>query len=99
MSSLLEVVGNKFSLVVFDVSQVFFEVGVKDASSFADVEIGTFDGRNNEHAVVRLAVELFGGVQLGFRSFGVGGSTDEGARFAFPVVACSHSWCSGGWLP
>ena len=49
--------------------------------------------------VVRLAVELFGDVHLGFRSFEADVSADEGARFAFLLVARSGSWCSGGWLP
>ena len=49
--------------------------------------------------VVRLAVELFGDVRLGFRSFDADVGADEGARFAFVLVARSGSWCSGGWLP
>ena len=49
--------------------------------------------------VVRLAVELFGDVHLGFRSFNVDVGADEGALFAFLLVARSGSWYSGGWLP
>ena len=52
---------------------------------------------NNVHAVARLAVELFGDVLLGFRSFDADVGADE--RFAFLLVARSGSWCSGGWLP
>ena len=40
MTGLVEVVGDRFLPVVFDVSQVFIETGVKLASSFADVEFG-----------------------------------------------------------
>ena len=72
--------------------------GVKGASSFADVEFGAFGAMNNVHDVERQAVELFGDIHLGFRSLGVDGGTDEGARFAFPLVARSSSWCSCGWL-
>ena len=51
---------------------------------------------NNVHDVVRLAVELFGDVHLVFRSLGVDDGTDEGACFAFLLVAKSGSWCFGG---
>ena len=54
---------------------------------------------NNVHDVLRLAVELFGDVHHGFRSFDADVGADEGARFAFLSVAMSGSWCSGGWLP
>ena len=53
---------------------------------------------NNVHDVVRLAVELFGDVHLGFRSFDANVGADEGARFAFLLVARSGSWYSGGRL-
>ena len=51
-SRLVGTVGNRFVPVVFYVSQVFFEAGLKGASSFAEVEFGAFDA----HDVVRLAV-------------------------------------------
>ena len=86
------------SLWVFYVSQVFLEAGVEGASRFADVEFGAFGAMNNVHDV-RLAVELFGDVHLGFRSFDANVGADEGARFAFHLVARSGSWCSGGLLP
>ena len=85
--------------VVFYVSQVFLEAGVEGASHFADVEFGAFGAVNNVHYVDRLAVELFGDVHSGFRSFDADVGADEGARFAFHLVARSGSWCSGGLLP
>ena len=42
VSSLVETVGNRFVHMVFQVSQVFFETGIKGASSFDIVEFGTF---------------------------------------------------------
>ena len=68
-------------------------------SRFADVAFDAFGAMNNVHDVVRLADELFGDVHLGFRSLDADVGADEGARFAFLVVARSGSWCSGGWLP
>ena len=77
---------------------MFLEAGVEGASSFADVEFGAFSAMNNVHDVVRLAVELFGDVHVGFKSFDAVVGADEGAHFAFVLVARSGSWCSGGWL-
>ena len=67
--------------------------------SVSPSEFGAFDAMNNVHDVVRLAVELFGDVHHGFRSFDADAGADEGARFAFLLVARSGSWCSVGWLP
>ena len=72
--------------MVLYVSQVFFEAGVEGASNF-----GAFGAMNNVHDVVRLAVELFGDVHLGFRSFDADTGTDDGACFAFLLVARSGS--------
>ena len=55
VSSLVEMVGNRFVPVLFYVSRVFFEAGVKGASRFADVEFGAFGAINNLHDVVRTA--------------------------------------------
>ena len=99
MSSLVEMVSDRLVSVVFYVGQVFLEAGVEGASRFADVEFGAFGAMNNVHDVVRLAVELFGYVHLGFRSLDADVGADEGARFAFLLVARSGSWCAGGWLP
>ena len=99
VSSLVEMVSNRLVSVVFYFSQVFLEAGVEGASRFADVEFGAFGAMNNVHDVVRLAVELFGDVHVGFRSFDADVGADEGARFAFLLVARSGSWCYGCWLP
>ena len=56
VSRLVGTVGNRFVPVVFYVSQVFFEAGIKGASSFAEAESGAFGAMNNIHDVVRLAV-------------------------------------------
>ena len=96
---MVEMVSNRLVSVVVYVSQVFLEAGVEGASRFADVKLGAFCAMKNVHDVVRLAVEVFGDVHLGFRSLDADVSADEGARFAFLLVARSGSWCSGGWLP
>ena len=44
---------------------------------------------NNVHDVVRLAAELFGDAHLGLRSLDADVGADEGARFAFLLVARS----------
>ena len=69
VSSLVEMVSNRLVSVVVYVSQVFLEAGVEGASRFADVEFGAFGAMDNVNDVVRLAVELFGDIHLGFRSF------------------------------
>ena len=94
-----EMVSDRLVPVVLYVSQVFLETSVQGVSRFADVEFGAFGAMNNVHYVDRLAVELFGDVHSGFRSFDADVGADEGARFAFLMVARSGSWCSGGWLP
>ena len=99
VSGLVEMVNDRFVSVVFYVSQVFLEAGVEGTSRFADEEFGAFGAMNNVHDVVRLAVELYGDAHLGFRSFDADIGADEGASFAFLLVARSDSWCSGGWLP
>ena len=96
---MVEMVSDRPVSVVFYVSQVFFEAGIKGASSFAEAESGAFGAMNNVHDVVRLAVELFGDVHLDFRSFDADVGADERARFAFLLVARSGSRCSGDWLP
>ena len=84
VSTLVEMVSDSLVPLVFYVS---LEAGVAGASRFADVEFGAM---NNVHDVVRLAVELFGDVHLGFRSFDADIGTD-GACFAFLLVARSGS--------
>ena len=96
VSSLVEVVSDRLVPVVFYVSQVFLEAGVEGASRFADVEFGAFGAMSNVHDVLHLAVELFGDVHLGFRSLDDGVGSDEGARFAFLLVARSSFVERGG---
>ena len=86
VSSLVEMVSDRLVSVVFYVSQVFLEAGVEGASRFANVEFGAFGAMNNVHDVVRLAVEVFGDVHLGFRSLDADVCADEGAHFAFLLV-------------
>ena len=95
VSSLVEMVSDRLVSMVFYVSQVFLEAGVEGAPLFADVEFDAFGAMNNVHDVVRLAVDLFGDVHPGFRSFDADVGADEGACFAFLLVARSGSWCSG----
>ena len=59
---------------------------------------GAFGAMNNVHDVIRLAVELFGDVHLGFRSFDADVGADEGARFAFLLVARSGCLLVFLWL-
>ena len=69
------------SLWCFMSARCSLKRGVEGASLFADVEFGAFGATNNVHDVVRLAVELFGDVHLGFRSFDADVGADEGARY------------------
>ena len=59
VASLIEVIRNRFVSQVFNVRNVFFEAGVKGASSFPDVEVSAFGTVNDVYNVVRQAVELF----------------------------------------
>ena len=93
---MVEMVSDKLVPVVFYVSQVFLEAGVKGVSHFADVEFGAFGAMNNVQGVVRLTVELFGDVHLGFLSLDADVGADKGTRFAYILVSKSCSWCSGG---
>ena len=59
VASLTEVIRNRFVSQVFNVRNVFFEAGVKGASSFPDVEFSAFGTVNDVYNVVRQAVEMF----------------------------------------
>ena len=59
VASLVEVIRNKFVSQVFNVRNVFFEAGVKGASSFPAVEFSAFGTVNDVYNAVRQAVELF----------------------------------------
>ena len=41
VASLVKVISNRFVSLVFNISKVFFEAGVKGVSSFTNVEYGT----------------------------------------------------------
>ena len=82
MGSLVKVIGNRFVSSVFNVRKVFFEVGVKGASSFIDVMLSAFGTMNDVYNVVRQAVELLRDVHLGFRASIVGVGADERTHFA-----------------
>ena len=48
-----------FVSAAFNVRKVFFEAGIKRASSFTDVELSSSGAINDVYNVVRQAVELF----------------------------------------
>ena len=98
MASLAEVIGNRFVSPVFNVRKVFFEAGVKGASSLADVELSAFGAMNDVYNVVRQAVELFHDVHLGLRASNVGAGADERTCSTFCLIAWSGPWCSSGRL-
>ena len=66
--SLVAVISNRFISPVFKVRKVFFEAGVKGASSFTDVELSAFGTMNDVYSVVCQAVELLRDVYLGLRA-------------------------------
>ena len=98
MASLAEVIGNRFVSPVFNVRKVFFEAGVKGASSFTDVEFSAFGAMNDVYNVVRQAAELLRDVHLGLRASNVGVGADERTCSTFRLIAWSDPWCSCGWL-
>ena len=95
---LVEVISNRFVSPVFNVSMVFFEAGVKGASSFTDVELSAFGVMNDVYNVVRQAVELLRDVHLGLRVSNVGVGVDERTCSTFCLIAWSDPWCSCDWL-
>ena len=64
VDSLVKVIGNRFVSSVFNVCKVFFEAGVKGASTFTNVELSAFGTMNDIYSVVRHAVELLFDVHL-----------------------------------
>ena len=62
---------------MFNVHKMFFEAGVKGASSFTDVELSTSGAMNDVYSVVRQAVELLCDVHLGLGASNVGVGADE----------------------
>ena len=72
---------------------MFFEPGVKGASSFTDVELSAFCAMNDVYNVVRQAVELLSDVHLGLRASKVGAGANEGICSIFCLIAWSGPWC------
>ena len=62
--SLVEAISNRFISLVFNVCNVFFEAGVKGASTFTDVELSAFGTMNDVYSAVHWAVELLFDVHL-----------------------------------
>ena len=62
--SVVEVISNRFVSPVFNVRKVFYEAGIKGASTFTDVELSAFGAVNDVYSVVRQAVELLRDVHL-----------------------------------
>ena len=86
---------------MFNVGKVFFEAGVKGASSFTDVELSTFGAMNEVYSFVCQAVELLCNVHLGLRQVrasNVGAGAAETTCSTFCLIAWSGLWCSCGWL-
>ena len=96
--SLAEVISNRFVSPVFNVCKVLYEAGVKDASTFTDVELSAFGAVNDVYSVVRQAVELLRDVHLGLRDSNVGVGADERTCSTFCLIAWSGPLCSCGWL-
>ena len=99
MASLVKVIGNRFVSSVFNVRKVFFEAGVKRASSFTDVELSTFGTMNDIYNVVCQAVELLCDVHLGLRASNIGVGADERTCSTFCLIAWTGPWCSCGIHP
>ena len=68
IASLVKVFSNSFVAPVFNVRKVFFEAGVKGASSFDDVELSALGTMSDVYSVVCQAVELLRDVHLGLRA-------------------------------
>ena len=98
VASLAEMISSRFVPALFNVHKVFFEVGVKDASSFTDVTLSAPGAKNDIHSVVRQAVELFRDVHVGLRASSIGVGADERTCSTFCLIAWSGPWCSCGWL-
>ena len=82
--SLAEVISNRFVSPVFNVCKVLYEAGVKDASTFTDVELSAFGAVNDVYSVV-----LLRDVHLGLRDSNVGVGADERTCSTFCLIAWS----------
>ena len=96
--SLADMISNRFVSPVFNVRKVFFEAGVKGASSFTHVKLSAFGAVNDVYNVVRQAVELLRDVHLGLSASNVGAVADERTCSTFCLIAWSGPWCSCGWF-
>ena len=97
--SVAEVISSRFVSPVFNVRKVFYEAGVKGASTFTDVELSAFGAMNDVYSVVRQAIELLRDVHLGLRASDIGVGADERTCSTFCLMAWSGPWpCSCGWL-
>ena len=77
---------------------MFFEAGVKRASSFTDVELSAFCAMNDIYSVVCQAVELFRDVHLGLGASDAGVGADERTHSTFCLMSWSGPWYSCGLL-
>ena len=92
-------ISNRFVSAVFNVRKAFFEVGVKGASIFTNVELSAFGAMNDVCNVVHWAVELLHDIYLGLRASNVGVGANERTCSTFCLIAWSGPWCSCGIHP
>ena len=82
-------ISNRFVSAVFNVCKAFFEMGVKGASIFTNVELSAFGAMNDVCSVVHWAVKLLHDIYLGFRASNVGVGADERTCSTFCLIAWS----------
>ena len=82
-------ISNRFVSAVFNVRKAFFEMGVKGASIFTNVELSAFGAMNDVCSVVHWAVKLLHDIYLGFRASNVGVGADERTCSTFCLIAWS----------
>ena len=103
LASLVQVIGNRFVTSVFNVRSVFFEAGVKNTSSFTDVELSALGTMSDVCNVVCQADELLRDVHLGLwpvTLVSVCANEKTCSTFSVPplhdCMARSGPWCSCG---
>ena len=89
--SVVEVISNRFVSPVFNVRKVFYEAGVKGASTFTDVELSAFGAVNDVYSVVRQAVKLFCDVHLGLSTSNAGVGADERTCSTFCLICLLYT--------
>ena len=82
---------SRFVSPVINVRKVFFEAGVKGASSFTSAELSAFGAMNDVYNVVRQAVELLRDAHLGLRVSNVGVGADKRTCSTFCLIAWEWS--------